>query len=453
MLAKRAPTTVHASWPQARHLAAAALAWSLLVVYGSLTPFQYEPMEWSKAAAILRWIAVNPPQRAPRGDWITNLWLFVPLGFAALGALLLDRDGVVRRGVSVGLVLAGGLLLSLGVEAAQLWFPPRHPAKADVVAQTIGNAIGMGVWVFAGQALCDWSRSHWRGPRGGRVLWVLGVYAAGLLVYSLLPLDLTIRPGDLWDKYKEGRIILVPFSRWEGNVASLYGALSDAAIYLPIGILTAIWTPYAARRWFRWLFGLAIVCLIELAQVLVRSRYSDVTDVILGWAGVTLGFWVAASWTTGGASLGAPQKALRAACLMAFVLLLLAVYLQPFHWLGDQELALARLRGMLRVPLEALRQGDLLGMISNVLRKLLLFGVLGWLAVETAAAMAIAKRGGGKLAVGILAGLAAAATIEVLQAWSPPHVPDLTDVFWGAAGGGLGAYVARFLEEDPWAPG
>jgi glycopeptide antibiotics resistance protein len=236
-------------------------------------------------------------------------------------------------------------------------------------------------------------------------------------------------------------------------MASLYGALSDAAIYLPIGILAAIWTPYAARPLFRWLFGLAIVGLIELAQVLVRSRYSDVTDVLLGWAGVTLGFWVAASWTGRGTSLGGQQKALRAACLLAFVLLLLAVYLQPFQWLGDQELALARLRGMARVPMEALRQGDLLGMISNVLRKLLLFGVLGWLAAETAAAMAIARREGGKLGVGILAGLAAAATIEVLQAWSPPHVPDLTDVFWGAAGGALGACVAKYLEEDQRASG
>jgi VanZ family protein len=439
------------SWPQPRHLAAAALAWTILVIYGSLTPFGYQPLEWSKAAAILRWIATNPSQPAPRGDWITNVWLFVPLGFAALGALIMDRDEILRRGACVALVLLGGLLLSVGVESAQLWFPPRHPAKADVVAQTIGNAVGMGLWIVAGQALTDWSRRHLRGPRGGRVVWLLGIYAIGLLVYSLLPLDLTIRPGDLWDKYKAGKIILVPFSRWQWTAAALYGAASDTAIYLPIGILAAVWplkdNGKGRALALRWLAGIVLVWLIELAQVFVGSRYSDVTDLILGAIGVSAGLWLATAWPRTEATFSVLQKILRVVSLVGFALLLTAVYLEPFDVVSDHEQALGRLTTMFRVPFEALRQGNLLDMISNVLRKLLLFGVLGWLAGENAMVVGNRQSAGQRPIVwGVIAGLTIAAVIEVSQAWIPPHVPDLTDVLWGAVGSGIGAYLGKFLD-------
>jgi len=72
-------------WPKPAHFAAVAVAWSLLVIYGSLTPFAYQPLEWSRAASILRWIIEHPPQPAPRSDWATNFLLLVPIGFAALG--------------------------------------------------------------------------------------------------------------------------------------------------------------------------------------------------------------------------------------------------------------------------------------------------------------------------------------------------------------------------------
>ena len=441
------------AWPQPRHFAVAAIGWTLLVIYGSLTPFAYQPLEWSRAASILQWIIEHPPQPAPRGDWVTNFLLLVPLGFAALGALLVDRNTIVRRGVGVVLVLVGGFALSALVEAAQLWFPPRHPAKADVIAQTLGNAVGMGLWILAGQPLTDWTRRRLRGPRAGRVVWLLAIYAAGLLFYSLLPLDLTIRPGDLWDKYKAGQVSLVPFGRWQWNVASIYGAARDVAVFFPIGVLAALWPAKqgADRRLMqRWLAGLALVGLIEFLQLFVRSRHSDVTDLVLGAIGISGGLWLALAWKRAAAASSLAGSALKAASLAAFALLLVAIYLEPFDLNPDNQAAAARLAAMFRMPLEALRQGELLDMVSSVLRKLLLFAVLGWLAGENAAGLRKSKPSLRALvAWGLTSGLIAAAVIEIAQGWFPPHVPDVTDIVWGAAGGTLGAYLGRFAESDP----
>lgn len=432
-------------------MAAAAIAWAILVVYGSLTPFAYQSLEWTRAASILRWIVENPPQEPPRGDWVTNFLLLAPLGFCGLGSLLVDRDTMFRRGWGIGLMLAGGLVLSISVETAQLWFPPRHPAKADVIAQTLGNVVGMGLWILAGQSLTDWTRRHVRGPRAGRAVWLLAVYVAGLFIYSLLPLDLTIRRGDLWDKYKSGQVALVPFARWTWDVQSIYGAARDVAVFLPVGMLAALW-PIRDERAdqriiLRWLAGVALVGSIEFLQLFVRSRHSDVTDLILGAIGVSGGLAGALSWNASSSSR--PLAAgLKAACLIGFVLLLAAVYLEPFHFEADHGRALARLAAMVRVPLEALRQGELLEMISNVARKLMLFGILGWLTSETARGFSMWNTAARlPVACGLAGGLFTAATIEIVQAWFPPHVPDVTDVFWGALGGSLGSYVGMFLDQ------
>jgi hypothetical protein len=42
----------------------------------------------------------------------------------------------------------------------------------------------------------------------------------------------------------------------------------------------------------------------------------------------------------------------------------------------------------------------------------------------------------------------AATLIEVAQAWLPPHVPEVTDILWGALGGGLGASIGLSASAD-----
>ena len=72
--------------------------------------------------------AAAPPQLA---DTLRNLLLFVPAGAAA--ALV---------GLRPAAVLAGGLLLSLGIEGYQLGLPGRDPSLRDVAANGAGALLG-----------------------------------------------------------------------------------------------------------------------------------------------------------------------------------------------------------------------------------------------------------------------------------------------------------------------
>jgi glycopeptide antibiotics resistance protein len=268
-----------------------------------------------------------------------------------------------------------------------------------------------------------------------------------------LPLDLTIRLGELWGKYKAGRIVLVPFAHWNWDLAHFTAAVLDAAALWPIGILAALWPDgaHGSRHGIavRWLAAIAFVGLVEFLQLFVRSRFSDVTDLIVGTMGVSGGLLVALLWVNCRGSSVRSGFWIPAGCLIAVGLLVLAAYLTPFELETDPGLARQRLAAMFRVPLEILRHGETLAMVLNVLKKLIWFGVFGWLTGETASAMAGAERRSRWLIPGgAIAGLLLAATIEVLQAWFPPHVPEVTDILWGAVGGGLGAYVGRCLKVE-----
>ena len=73
-----------------------------------------------------------------------NVLLFVPLG--VLGTLLLGRW-------RWWLVLALGIATTLVIEFAQLFLPARFSDPSDLIANTLGTAVGIGVvaaWAAAG---------------------------------------------------------------------------------------------------------------------------------------------------------------------------------------------------------------------------------------------------------------------------------------------------------------
>src|SRR5690606_38714249 len=74
-------------------------------------------------------------------DAILNIGLFVPLG-VGLGAV----------GVALAGALAGGILLSVAIEAAQLWIPGRFASSADVLTNGSGVILGWLLW-RSGEAL------------------------------------------------------------------------------------------------------------------------------------------------------------------------------------------------------------------------------------------------------------------------------------------------------------
>ena len=116
-----------------------------------------------------------------RADLVSNVLLFIPLGYLLLAALCTDRG---RR-------------------------------AGDVIAEeTSGAIIGVLLWLAVGRPVTSWLRDFARvRERPAFIQYLLLGYVVAFLSSQLLPLDITINLAQLGDKFRMGRIVLVPFSR------------------------------------------------------------------------------------------------------------------------------------------------------------------------------------------------------------------------------------------------
>lgn len=106
-----------------------------LILYGSLYPFNLKtdaPNDLLGALSQLSWA------RAGRGDRISNVLLYLPLGFC-LYLWLNERS---RRGVAVTIATVLGTLLSLAIEVAQVYVSKRVPSLADIALNSGGTLLG-----------------------------------------------------------------------------------------------------------------------------------------------------------------------------------------------------------------------------------------------------------------------------------------------------------------------
>ena len=148
-------------------------------------------------------------------DALRNVILFVPFGMAAS-----------RCGLRDARVMATAALLSLAVESAQIWIPGRDASLGDVVFNSMGAAVGLGVV----RSSVWWLRP----PEGRRRLLMLGAVAAVLGVFgatgALLQQDLprstywsqwTPQLGHLkWYRGRIERVMLGPLDVPDGRISS-----------------------------------------------------------------------------------------------------------------------------------------------------------------------------------------------------------------------------------------
>jgi glycopeptide antibiotics resistance protein len=445
--------------PSWAHYLALASGFTALAIYGSLVPLRYTPVDLGTALRRFSGLPYLYLGIQSRSDLVANVLLFIPIGFCWAASLLVDRPGRTRAGVVAPLVALSCAALSVAVEFAQVWFPPRTVSQNDILAETAGGVLGVAAWLIAGRAATAWARSYMATRRRSRqVEWLLQAYLVGLLIYSFLPFDLTIAPHDLWRKYHEGRVVLVPFSSPRASVPLLaFDLVTDVLIFVPVGMLAAsaltsrgrVTRPLGPAV----LIGLALVSLIEAGQLLVYSRYTDTTDIVQGVAGIGLGAWLArrlwagtedARGAAGAGPLAATGIWIAAAALYA--LALVAVFWYPFDFIGQGPWARERLGAFVRVPFAALYAGTDLDAMMAVVRKVVWFAPLGSLcaiAATRSPCSAVGRRLG--IAAGIVAAVAVALAIELGQVLLPDKVADLTDVLLCGGGAVAGALLTARL--------
>lgn len=430
------------------HLAWLAFGYLLFVIYGSLVPLDLHPLPLDEALARFRQVPWLDLGIGSRADWVANLLLFIPLAFMTTGTLVHDRGPTTRIAVSA-LVPLAGFALAVGIEFTQVYFPQRTVSQNDILAETLGAVLGVAAWWAFGPRLLAWYASwlHVRAPAAisERLAWAYVVVAFG---YGVLPLDLTISAVELYHKWNEGKLVLLPFAALPTDPAQAgYEVLTDVLLWLPPALLwTVAGTRSPARAW-RLAVGLAL--LLEVMQLFVYSRVTDISDVFAAALGAGVGVWLGARFAAR-ARKGPPPVQTEAGLgrwlplllALAWLPVLMAVFWYPFEFRADGAWVRERMALFQRVPFEIYYFGTEFRAITSLLQKMLLFAPLGAMLAWWAGGLPWLWRSWALAASMALIALAALG-IELGQVLLPDKHPDSTDWLLQSLGGILGYGMVR----------
>jgi glycopeptide antibiotics resistance protein len=428
-----------------RPLVGLATLFMAFAVYGGLVPFDFKRLAIHDAVAQFAAIPYVPVTQASKSDLLTNVLLFVPIGFFLLGALAAHS---LRVALLVWpFVAAAGFVFAAAIEFGQIFVAGRTSSWNDVAAETAGAALGGAFWLLAGPRLATWVRAARHSPTpADRLYRILGVYGALWLVLGLLPFDYTIRPQELAEKFRAGRILLQPF----GPETTAADVVRTFIMAVPIGAFGFLWGRHAGHRHPAPLglaIGVAATAVVELAQLLAMSRTADVTDILVNIAGVGVGVWLG---LTAGRRAAAPPGRVKIwplAALVAWIVLLTIRHWSPFDFVADGATARSRVDLMLRVPFHSYYWGMPINAFAEAASKFLLGVPVGALLQWSWLPAGARERRLLAIGIGLFSGMLFLA-IEIGQVLVPSRVPDQTDIYIGLAGSLVGAQVVRLVGQS-----
>lgn len=338
-----------------------------VIVYGSLYPFAFSvPVDGIGPVRTLVGSWAVPPGR---GDFLSNILLYMPLGlFAALA--IVDEAGAMRR---IGMAALLGTMLSISMELTQYYDVGRDTQATDVYANAIGAVLG----AAGGCLFGDRFRWSYGSAVAHRVPLLLLAAWAGFRLFPYVPtIDL--------EKYKAALkpVLLTP-------TLTPYDLFAHTAMWLTIAVL--IETICGARR--ARLFFPAFVGAALVAQIFVISTLLSLAQIV--GAVVAYGLWLALLMGM------RRERMVFVACVLC--LYVIAERLEPFHFR-----AAAGSFGW--IPFLSFMQGSIDVDVLSFFEKVFLYGGLIWLLSESGMRRSRAA--------------ALVAVILFLTSWAEIYLPD-----------------------------
>jgi PHP domain len=143
----------------------ALLALGVLAIVTSLSPFHFVALD--VAGALTRWwtLLQQPLQFDASFGWVPQLLLFLLIGFLATWILLGRQSSDRRRMATLPLVVAGCIIVSAGLQLAQLFTADVVLSQNHIIAQSLGGLLGGAAWLVLSPLLQR--KSHKRSAAQG----------------------------------------------------------------------------------------------------------------------------------------------------------------------------------------------------------------------------------------------------------------------------------------------
>lgn len=424
----------------------ALLVWCFGVVYGSLIPFDFHALPaniaWQRFLDV-PWLEIGMLGRA---DWIANLLVFIPLGYLITEVSVPRYGSVIIRGINAVGVVMICMLIAVAIEFTQVFFPQRTVSLNDMVAETLGGAVGACIWWALGGKLALLIKAA-RGRSRAALNAALACYMLGYLALSLFPYDFLISREELMVKLASGSHgWLLAASGCESHFRCLIKSVAEVLAVAPFGIwLRILWAgryPHEMLRVF--IAGAVLGVIVEAAQFLTASGISQGFSVLTRAAGFCLGYYGCHMLQVYGLDRFRPwlRPLVVLLVLPYLVALFLANGIHPGRWMAFPD-ALARIHKLHLLPFyyyyfttETRAMVSLLGVLG-------LYGPVGL----AAGAWAVGRAGGRLPRAWLVAlyGGGLCAIFEFLKLLDPVRHPDFTDVIIAAAAAAFALAVFRML--------
>lgn len=424
-----------------------SVGFAIFVVYGSLVPLQLNAMSIAQAIDTFSDMDKFDASIVNRADWFTNFLLMMPLYYTLL--LLQCHKSMSLEKLAYMLVVFFAICgLSILIEFVQLFVDQRITSFKDVYAQAFGMILVALIYLptrHKAHKLLVQSASHEPADK-----WEIYAIVGMLIfaIYSLMPFDLSMSISEIGRKWASGRINTIPF--YELSQHPMQGSISlvtDIAIWFAI---MACYVKSAKHNLRHKAVQLVLIAsAIELAQLAVLSRYTDVTDIVAAIFGVLLAIKVFSDRISRSHSASTPTGSTRIVYLLlaaaAYYFVLLTVVTYPMH-IVDRSQFSANLAGFFSLPFGAYWQGDPFTAITQLMRKIVVFIPIGvlfrYLVVTT-------PLKGARLLLAALFLLALTFSLEIVQLAIVDTVASVSDSLLNLLGLWLGIQIYNYHQAEP----
>lgn len=355
---------------------ALSLGFLAFVIYGSLVPLELNSLSFKQALDLFAELnkgdfSITATNRA---DWFTNFLLMTPLFYSLLLLQSHQRFGVASL-IFAAIVFLLILLVSVGIEFTQLFVDKRISSFKDVYAQAFGMLLVLLIYFPTRASVHAFLLQISSNDRADKWEIYGTVFITLLFIYSLMPFDLSLSMTEIFNKWESGRVSIIPFAELFRNpFQGTLSALVDVAIWV---VITFFFIKSAKFRPQKTFFNIVLVALcIELAQLPVLSRYTDVTDVIVAIIGVMIARKLFATADANKTFIESKALLYVMVAFGLYYLLLLGFSTLPVDLVSRKELAI-KIANFLSMPFTAYWNDEPFVAITQLVRKVLLFIPIG----------------------------------------------------------------------------
>ncbi len=410
--------------------------YAILLIYASLMPFDIATADDIETSISRFWDAwpLNPHARVSGSDVMSNLLLYIPLGWLIA---VRGRLGGIRSVAAMIIATTVCALLSFAIEMVQMILASRIASGADWVFNTISGCLGATGGVLFGERIwlggIRWLQKRWRtSPADIGTLMFLVLLAAD----AWAPYMPTILLKQVWRSLEGSHFDMLegfalhPWHWW---------AVTRIAPYSVLTILLAIWGRRAKAPSLWGAIGAAVAAagfslIFELGKIFIASRSFNTANVVTGWFGCFLGILMVVFF------LNRMDTHRKLESIMA-ILFLYLIYLwwMPFNFTWDPGMVRRALPSPVQfLPLYHYAMGAELNHIRLFVQSVFLLGLLTYLLRVRLGWVKLGR--GGVFASAFLAAIFGL-MLEGGQLLLPSRTASMTDVYCFALGAGIGAWM------------